>query len=108
MVYKSENSALARSQRCQESVPDSCAFQGFIANFRLYIPLSAGPHPQNQPSPPEPLGSQEQRHMRNFLAFLHYEFLSTPKEQHTTMLMLAGSIILFGVPLSLIVASPRL
>ena len=41
MVHKSKDSDLVRSQRCEELAAESCAFQGFIANFTFYIPLSA-------------------------------------------------------------------
>ena len=40
MVYKSKDSDLVRSQRCEESAAESCAFQGFVANFTRYLPLS--------------------------------------------------------------------
>ena len=43
MLLKPENSALARSRRCEEPMPGSRDFQRFIPNFGLYIPLSETP-----------------------------------------------------------------
>ena len=40
MIFEPENSALARSQGPEEPVLDSCKFQGFVAKFSRYIPLS--------------------------------------------------------------------
>ena len=42
MIFKPENSALARSQGPGEPVLDSCKFQGFIPKFSRYLPLSGG------------------------------------------------------------------
>ena len=42
MIFEPENSALARSQGPEEPVLDSCKFQGFVAKFSRYLPLSAG------------------------------------------------------------------
>ena len=41
MIFEPENSALARSQGPEEPVLDSCKFQGFVAKFSRYLPLSA-------------------------------------------------------------------
>ncbi len=43
MIFEPENSALARSQGPEEPVLDSCKFQGFVAKFSRYLPLSAPP-----------------------------------------------------------------
>ena len=43
MIFEPENSALARSQGPEEPVLDSCKFQGFVAKFSHYLPLSAPP-----------------------------------------------------------------
>ena len=42
MIFEPENSALARSQGPEEPVLDSCKFQGFVAKFSRYLPLSGG------------------------------------------------------------------
>ena len=41
MIFEPENSVLARSQGPEEPVLDSCKFQGFVAKFSRYLPLSA-------------------------------------------------------------------
>ena len=41
MIFEPGNSALARSQGPEEPVLDSCKFQGFVAKFSPYLPLSA-------------------------------------------------------------------
>ena len=46
MIFEPENSALARSQGPEESVLDSCKFQGFVAKFSRYLPLSGDGPPQ--------------------------------------------------------------
>ena len=43
MIFEPENSALARSQGPEEPVLDSCKFQGFVAKFSRYLPLSGFP-----------------------------------------------------------------
>lgn len=40
VLFKLGNSALARSQWSEEPVLESRKFEGFIPNFRLYLPLS--------------------------------------------------------------------
>ena len=40
MIFEPENSALARSQGPEEPVLYSCKFQGFVAKFSRYLPLS--------------------------------------------------------------------
>ena len=55
MIFEPENSALARSQGPEEPVLDSCKFQGFVAKFSRYLPLSAPPPPTFAPL--DPLGS---------------------------------------------------
>ena len=45
MIFEPENSALARSQGPEEPVLDSCKFQGFVAKFSRYLPLSEGRDP---------------------------------------------------------------
>ena len=42
MIFEPENSALARSQGPEEPVLYSCKFQGFVAKFSRYLPLSGG------------------------------------------------------------------
>ena len=70
MIFEPENSALARSQGPEEPVLDSCKFQGFVAKFSRYLPLSAPPPPRLSPScsPLFTTGSPRQAFPRRILA----------------------------------------
>jgi hypothetical protein len=43
MTFKPKNSASVPSQGPEEPVSDSSKFEGFIAKFSQYLPLSAPP-----------------------------------------------------------------
>ena len=67
MISEPENSALARSQGPEEPVLDSCKFQGFVAKFSRYLPLSAKEEGRF-PGRPTVLTDRQKEYVREELA----------------------------------------